>query len=49
MPRLAAIQLFATPFTLERNLQTAERLIRAAAAQGAQVVVLPEPFNAMSL
>ena len=31
MPRLAAIQFFATPFALERNLQTAG-LIRAAAA-----------------
>ncbi len=45
MPRLAALQFFATPFALERNLQTAERLIREAAAQGAQVVVLPELFN----
>ncbi len=43
--RAAAIQFFATPFALERNLQTAERLVRAAAAQGARLVVLPELFN----
>lgn len=43
--RAAAIQFFATPFDLTRNLQTAERLIRAAAAQGAQIIVLPELFN----
>lgn len=42
---LAAIQLFATPFAVERNLATAERLIRAAVAQGARLVVLPELFN----
>jgi predicted amidohydrolase len=43
--RAAAVQLFATPFALERNLETAERLVRQAAAQGARVVVLPELFN----
>jgi predicted amidohydrolase len=43
--RCAALQFFATPFDLTRNLETAERLIRAAAAQGAQLVVLPELFN----
>ncbi len=43
--RAAAIQFFATPFDLNRNLQTAERLIRQAASQGAQIVVLPELFN----
>ncbi|MBI3242429.1 MAG: carbon-nitrogen hydrolase family protein [Chloroflexi bacterium] len=43
--RAAAIQFFATPFDLNRNLQTAERLIRQAASQGAHVVVLPELFN----
>lgn len=42
---VAAVQFFATPFALERNLQTAERLIREAAGQGAQVIVLPELFN----
>jgi predicted amidohydrolase len=43
--RAAAVQFFATPFDLNRNLQTAERLIRRASSQGAQVVVLPELFN----
>jgi predicted amidohydrolase len=43
--RVAALQFFATPFDLSRNLETAERLARAAAAQGAQLVVLPELFN----
>jgi predicted amidohydrolase len=43
--RAAAVQFFATPFALERNLQTAERLVREAAASGAQVIVLPELFN----
>ncbi len=43
--RAAAIQFFATPFALERNLQTAEGLAREAAARGAQLVVLPELFN----
>lgn len=41
----AALQFFATPFDLTRNLNTAERLARQAAAQGAQIVVLPELFN----
>ncbi len=40
--RTAAVQFFATPFDLTRNLQTAERLIRSAAAQGARLIVLPE-------
>ncbi len=44
--RAAAVQFFATPFNLNRNLQTAERLIRQATSQGAQAVVLPELFNA---
>ncbi|MEK7327701.1 MAG: carbon-nitrogen hydrolase family protein [Chloroflexota bacterium] len=43
--RAAAVQFFATPFDLNRNLQTAERLVRQAASQGAQVAVLPELFN----
>ena len=42
---VAVVQFFATPVALERNLQTAERLVRAAAASGAQVIVLPELFN----
>ncbi len=43
--RAAALQFFATPFDLGRNLETAERLARAAAAQGARLIVLPELFN----
>jgi len=43
--RVAVLQFFATPFDLARNLETTERLTRAAAAQGAQIVVLPELFN----
>jgi predicted amidohydrolase len=43
--RAAALQFFATPFDLTRNLETVERLARAAAEQGAQIVVLPELFN----
>lgn len=45
MSRAAAVQLFATPFNLNHNLETAGRLARQAAAQGARVVVLPELFN----
>jgi len=41
----AALQFFATPFALDRNLATAERLIRNAAGQGARLVALPELFN----
>lgn len=40
--RVAAVQFFATLFDLTRNLQTAERLLRQAAAQGARLIVLPE-------
>ena len=43
--RVAALQFFATPFDLTRNLETAGRLARAAAEQGAQIIVLPELFN----
>lgn len=43
--RAASLQLSATPFALTRNLETAERLIREAVAQGAQLIVLPELFN----
>jgi len=41
----AALQFFATPFDLAHNLETAEHLIRRAAAQGARLIVLPELFN----
>jgi len=43
--RAAALQFFAAPFDLTRNLDTVERLTRQAVAQGAQIVVLPELFN----
>jgi len=41
---LAAIQ-FACTWELEENLATAERLVREAAAQGAQIVLLQELFE----
>ena len=43
--RVATLQFFATPFNLARNLDTAERLARAAATQGARLIVLPACFN----
>ena len=43
--RLAAIQLFATPFALEANLDRAATLIRQAHEQGALLALLPELFN----
>jgi predicted amidohydrolase len=42
--RAAAIQLNSTG-DKARNIETAERLVRAAAAQGAEFVVLPEKWN----
>ena len=42
--RAAAIQMNATA-DKQRNLATAERLVRAAAADGSTLVVLPEKFN----
>jgi predicted amidohydrolase len=44
--RAAAVQLNATP-DLDRNLERADRLTRAAAADGAQLVVLPEKWSAL--
>jgi predicted amidohydrolase len=41
--RAAAVQLNSTP-DRDRNLEVADRLTRAAAAQGAQLVVLPEKW-----
>jgi predicted amidohydrolase len=41
--RAAAVQLSSTP-DRDRNLQAADRLTRAAAAQGAELVVLPEKW-----
>ena len=42
--RAAAVQLNSTD-DAERNLATADRLVRTAAADGAALVVLPEKFN----
>ena len=44
--RAAAIQMNSTA-DKQRNLATAERLVRAAAADGSTLVVLPEKFNAI--
>jgi deaminated glutathione amidase len=44
--RAAAVQLNATD-DRERNLRTADRLTREAAARGAQLVVLPEKWNGL--
>ena len=44
--RAAAVQLNSTADT-ERNLDSADRLTRAAAADGAELVVLPEKFNVL--
>jgi deaminated glutathione amidase len=43
--RAAAVQLTATADE-DRNLETADRLVRAAARDGAQLVVLPEKWHA---
>jgi deaminated glutathione amidase len=44
--RAAAVQLTSTP-DFDRNLERADRLTRAAAADGAQLVVLPEKWSAL--
>jgi len=44
--RVAAVQLNSTP-DLDRNLERADRFTRAAAADGARLVVLPEKWNAL--
>ena len=41
--RAAAVQLSSTP-DRDRNLEAADRLTREAAAQGAELVVLPEKW-----
>jgi nitrilase len=46
--KIAAIQMVSSA-SLQQNLVTAERLIKAAAADGAQVAVLPEYFCMMGL
>jgi predicted amidohydrolase len=42
--RAAAVQLNSTS-DRDRNLETAERLVRAAAGDGAELVVLPEKWT----
>lgn len=42
---VAAIQMFAVPFAVPRNLARARQLVEEAVAIGAQIVVLPELFN----
>ena len=44
--RAGAIQLNATDDT-DRNLATADRLVRDAAAHGAELVVLPEKWSVL--
>ena len=44
--RAAAVQLNSTD-DIDRNLATADRLVRAAAAQGAELVVLPEKWSVL--
>lgn len=46
--RVASIQMVSTP-KLAENLETAENLIKNAAAQGARLIVLPEYFCLMGL
>ncbi len=46
--RVAAVQMISTP-RVDENLQTAARLIADAAAQGAELVALPEYFPIMGL
>lgn len=42
MITVAAVQMASGSWTIEDNLATAERLVRDAARQGANVVVCPE-------
>jgi predicted amidohydrolase len=44
--RVAAVQLNSTE-DVERNLATADRLVRAAAGRGAELVLLPEKWNVL--
>jgi predicted amidohydrolase len=46
MMRAAAVQINSTAHK-DRNLEVAERLIRAAAADGADLIVLPEKWNVL--
>ena len=42
--KVAAVQMRCAP-TVEENLQHAEALVREAAANGAQIILLPELFE----
>ena len=42
---VATLQMQSTPFAVERNLATAQRLIQQAASRQAQLVLLPELFH----
>ena len=44
--RAGAVQLNSTE-DKDRNVATAERLVRVAAAQGSELVVLPEKWNVL--
>jgi nitrilase len=46
--KIASVQMVSTP-DLEQNLRTAERLVKDAANEGVQLVVLPEYFCMMGL
>jgi beta-ureidopropionase len=46
MPRIAGVQ-FTGNVDKETNIRTAERMVRAAAERGAEIVCLPELFNTM--
>lgn len=43
--KVAAVQMNALPYEVEKNLRKAEELVEQAVLRGAQVVVLPELFN----
>ncbi len=45
--RAGAVQLNSTE-DIDRNLETADRLVRDAAARGAQLVILPEKWNMLA-
>lgn len=42
---VAAVQMVSEPWAVERNLTRARTLVEEAAAQGAELIVLPEVFN----
>ncbi|RDI46047.1 carbon-nitrogen hydrolase family protein [Aquicella lusitana] len=48
LPKIAAIQMCSSP-EVDENLENANRLIREAVAQGAELIVLPENFAYMGM